>query len=161
MKKLLLYFFTLFIFLTLLSEAKYLNTLLGETGNLAIEIKLVGSEEVINLLDISRVDLKSLVENKLKQKGINIVKKSPDVLVVNLTLLKAKECYTFALDIDLIQTVLSAKTYNTSRASVYSSGNIGYLCGMSLVKPTIDEKLNVLLDQMIIDYSNARSATKK
>jgi len=80
--------------------------------------------------------------------------------LLSLTLLKANNCYTFDIDIGVLETVLSAKTYGVGRAAVYSIGSIGYMCNSNDIKNTININVNNFLDNLVFDYLKARKTKK-
>jgi len=82
------------------------------------------------------------------------------MILLTLTILEAKECYTFDIEINVLETVLSAKSYNPGRAAVYSTGSVGYICNLPDTRGTINNNVNIFLDDLVSDYLNAKKAGK-
>lgn len=82
------------------------------------------------------------------------------MILLTLTILEAKECYTFDIEINVLETVLSAKSYDPGRAAVYSTGSVGYICNLPDTRATINNNVNVFLDDLVKDYIDAQKAGK-
>lgn len=157
---------TFFISLFILPVISYSQTdnlfnLLGEAENFEINVRIVGKPEIYNKLGISKVNLKNSMVTHLKNKGMRIENRSSNMILLTLTILEAKECYTFDIEINVLETVLSAKSYDPGRAAVYSTGSVGYICNLPNTSATINNNVNVFLDDLVNDFNNAKSANAK
>lgn len=97
----------------------------------------------------------------LRSRKMRVEDKSSNTILLTLTILEAKNCYTFDIEINVLETILSAKTYDPGRAAVYSTGSIGYMCNSSDVKNTIEVNVNTFLDDLVNEYGKARNTKKK
>jgi len=157
---------TVFISLLILpvfaySQSDNLFNLLGEAENFEINVRIVGKQEIYNKLGISKINLKNNMVTHLKNKGMRIENRSSNMILLTLTILEAKECYTFDIEINVLETVLSAKSYDPGRAAVYSTGSVGYICNLPNTSATINNNVNVFLDDLVNDFNNARNANAK
>ena len=142
------------------AQTQNLFNLLGEAENFEINVRVVGKQEIYDKLAITKIDLKNNMVTHLKNKGLRIENRSSNMILLTLTILEAKECYTFDIEINVLETVLSAKSYNPGRAAVYSTGSVGYICNLPDTRATINNNVNVFLDDLVNDYINAQKAGK-
>ena len=141
-------------------QSKNQFNLLGEAENFEINVRVVGKQEIFDKLGINKIDLKNNMVTHLKNKGMRIENRSSNMILLTLTILEAKECYTFDIEINVLETVLSAKSYNPGRAAVYSTGSVGYICNLPNTSATINNNVNIFLDDLVTDYVNAQKAGK-
>ncbi len=141
-------------------QAKNQFNLLGEAENFEINVRIVGKPEIYDKLAITKIDLKNNMVTHLKNKGMRIENRSSNMILLTLTILEAKECYTFDIEINVLETVLSAKSYDPGRAAVYSTGSVGYICNLPNTSATINNNVNIFLDDLVNDYLNAKKAGK-
>ena len=157
-------FVTLLAFITVpvlsYGQSKNQFNLLGEAENFEINVRAVGKDEIFNKLGISKIDLKNNMVTHLKNKGLRIENRSSNMILLTLTILEAKDCYTFDIEINVLETVLSAKSYNPGRAAVYSTGSVGYICNLPNTSATINNNVNIFLDDLVKDYVEAQKAGK-
>jgi len=142
------------------SQSKNLFNLLGEAENFEINVRVVGKQEIYDKLGITKVNLKNNMVTHLKNKGMRIENRSSNMILLTLTILAAKECYTFDIEINVLETVLSSKSYDPGRAAVYSTGSVGYICNLPDTSATINNNVNIFLDDLVNDYINAQKAGK-
>ena len=143
-----------------IGQSKNQFNLLGEAENFEINVRVVGKQEIYDKLAITKIDLKNNMVTHLKNKGMRIEHRSSNMILLTLTILEAKECYTFDIEINVLETVLSAKSYDPGRAAVYSTGSVGYICNLPNTSATINNNVNIFLDDLVNDYLNAKKAGK-
>ena len=143
-----------------IGQSKNQFNLLGEADNFEINVRVVGKPEIYDKLAITKIDLKNNMVTHLKNKGMRIENRSSNMILLTLTILEAKECYTFDIEINVLETVLSAKSYDPGRAAVYSTGSVGYICNLPNTSATINNNVNIFLDDLVNDYLNAKKAGK-
>ena len=135
--------------------------LLGEAKNFEVNVRVVGKQDIFDKLDINKIDLKNSMVTHLRSKNMRIEDRSSNTILLTLTILEAKNCFTFDIEINVIETVLSAKSYDPGRAAVYSTGSVGYMFNSKDIKNTIIVNINTFLDDLVNEYRKAGKQKKK